>query len=119
MVALGGRAAEEIIYGEDHVTTGASSDLEKATDMALSMIGVYGMDNETGLLNYNVLQNRALNHDESILIRAKEILESLYAETKNTLEKYRSELDALTNALLEKEVLDEEDVNKLTNSFQI
>ena len=76
MIALGGRAAEEIIFGKEEITTGASSDLEKATNMTLSMIGVFGMDEIVGLLNYNVLSSRNLD-DGRLLNRAKEILEKL------------------------------------------
>lgn len=118
MIALGGRAAEEIIFGKDNITTGASSDLEKATDITLSMIGVYGMDNIAGLLNYNVVQMKSLNQDQSLLIRAKEILESLYLETINVIEKSRNELDALASSLIEKEVLEEEEVNSIIDNFQ-
>ena len=77
MIASGGRAAEDIIYGKDLITTGASSDLERATEMVLSMIGVFGMDQDTGLVNYNLLMQR--NLEDGILIkRSKEILDKLY-----------------------------------------
>lgn len=112
MIALGGRAAEEIIYGKEQITTGASSDLEKATDMTLSMIGVFGMDEIVGLLNYNVLSNRNID-DGVILNRSKDILNNLYLDTIKLLKDYIGDLKALAENLIEKEVLCEEEINKI------
>ncbi|MGJ0848355.1 ATP-dependent metallopeptidase FtsH/Yme1/Tma family protein [Tissierella praeacuta] len=112
MIALGGRAAEEIIYGKEEITTGASSDLEKATDMALSMIGIFGMDDTVGLLNYNVLSNRNTD-DSSLLNRAKEILNELYLETINLLKSHINDLNIVAEKLIEKEVLYEEELNSI------
>lgn len=112
MIALGGRAAEEIIYGKEEITTGASSDLEKATDMALSMIAIFGMDDTVGLLNYNVLSNRNTD-DSSLLNRAKEILNELYLETINLLKSHINDLNIVAEKLIEKEVLYEEELNSI------
>lgn len=112
MIALGGRAAEEIIYGKEEITTGASSDLEKATDMALSMICIFGMDDTVGLLNYNVLSNRNTD-DSSLLNRAKEILNELYLETINLLKSHINDLNIVAEKLIEKEVLYEEELNSI------
>ena len=115
MVALGGRAAEEIVYGDDAITTGASSDLEKATEIALSLIGIYGMDNQCGLLSYNVALSMDLKSDIDIVNRAREILESLYLETKEILIKSREKLDLISSSLLEKEILEENEIDKIVN----
>lgn len=115
MVALGGRVAEEIIYGEENITTGASSDLEKATEMVLALIGVYGMDAETGLLNYNVAMSRELQGDINLVSRSREILETLYDNTKNLLINNQGRLNGLAEALLKKEVLNEDEINKIIN----
>ncbi|MFA7533948.1 MAG: ATP-dependent metallopeptidase FtsH/Yme1/Tma family protein [Tissierellaceae bacterium] len=111
-VALGGRAAEEIIYGKDMVTTGASSDLEKATEMVLSMIGVFGMDEEVGLMNYNILANNNLSH-KILLKRAKEILDKLYLETLDVLKQNLDRLKTLADNLVINEVISEEEINQL------
>lgn len=92
MIALGGRAAEEIIFGKENITTGASSDLEKATETALSMIGTLGMDDEFGLLNINVLISRDIKEDNNLIIRTKNILESLYNDTLKLLKGSRIQL---------------------------
>lgn len=116
MIALGGRAAEEIILGTDNITTGASSDLQKATEMTLSMIGTYGMDEKIGLVNYNVILNSNLSTGTSLMERTKESLENLYIETKKILRDNRKYLDAIADKLMEKESLTEEEVNQiLTN----
>jgi len=111
-VALGGRAAEEIIYGKDMVTTGASSDLEKATEIVLSMVGLFGMDEEVGLMNYNVLANNNLNH-KILIKRAKEILDKLYSDTLDLLESNMDKLKILADNLIMKEVLTEEEIDLL------
>ncbi|WP_353095214.1 ATP-dependent metallopeptidase FtsH/Yme1/Tma family protein [Tissierella praeacuta] len=112
MISLGGRAAEEIIYGKEQITTGASSDLEKATDMTLSMIGIFGMDEIVGLLNYNVLSSKNID-DGTLLNRAKDILNDLYLDTINLLNNHRNELNAISEKLMEKEVLYEEEINSI------
>lgn len=114
-IALGGRVAEDIIYGKEEITTGASSDLEKATDMVLSMIGVYGMDEEIGLLNLNVLTSKNINQGNNIIMRSKEILENLYKETKDLLADNKDKLENLAGELIRKEVLLEDEINNILN----
>ena len=113
MVALGGRAAEELIYGEDSITTGASSDLEKATEMVLSLIGIYGMDNQSGLISLNVLLSMDIKSDIDIVNRAREILETMYCDTKSLLIESKDKLDLIADALLEKESLEENEIDEI------
>lgn len=113
MVSLGGRAAEEIIFGKDNITTGASSDLEKATDMALSMLGIFGMDQSVGLLSYSALAKRNLDNGSTMVTRGKEILMELYEDTIDIIYKNKKQLEFLAKNLLEKEVLDEEEINEI------
>ncbi|MBU5294680.1 ATP-dependent zinc metalloprotease FtsH [Anaerosalibacter bizertensis] len=115
MVALGGRAAEEVVFGENNITTGASSDLKKATEMSLSMIGIYGMDKELGLLNYESILGQNMEGNKILIDRIKDILDSLYSETKKLIIDNIEYLDKITSLLLEKEVLDEEDMNRLVS----
>ncbi len=115
MVALGGRAAEDIIFGDDNITTGASSDLEKATEMALSLIGIYGMDSKSGLINYNLAMSMDLKSEVDIVNRAREILESLYSDTKEIILNSKDKLDLLAASLLEKEVLEENEIDEIIN----
>lgn len=115
-IALGGRAAEELVFGKENITTGASSDLQKATEMTISMIGSYGMDDEIGLVNYDVILNSNLNTDISLMERTKEILDSLYEETKRILEENMYYLEKIASELLEKESLEEEEIKRILAS---
>lgn len=119
MIALGGRAAEEIIFGVENITTGASSDLEKATEIALAMIGTYGMDSITGLVNYNVIQSLDLNQNENLTKRTKDILDILYRDTIKLLKEYKKELLVLSQTLMDKEVLDEIEINNIVNKIYV
>ena len=113
MVALGGRAAEEIVFGNKNITTGASNDLQKVTEMALSMISLFGMDEEIGLVNYEVILKSNLETDSNLIDRVKELIDKLYIDTKNIIMKNDECLDTIANKLLEKEVLNEEELNKI------
>lgn len=119
MIALGGRAAEEIIFGVENITTGASSDLEKATEIALAMIGTYGMDSITGLVNYNVIQSLDLNQNENLTKRTKDILDILYRDTIKLLKEYKKELLVLSQTLMDKEVLDEIEIDNIVNKIYV
>lgn len=112
MVALGGRVAEEIIFGEDKITTGASNDLERATDMALAMISRFGMDKDAGLVNYQVMMGNQ-GGNSYILDRVKSLLNELYEKTKNLLESNVELLEQITSKLLEVETLNEEDIDDI------
>ena len=118
MIALGGRAAEEIVFGKDNITTGASSDLEKATDIALSLVGNLGMDDDFGLINLNVLMSKDIRENKKIVMRTKEILEELYEETIEILIKSRALLDKMSNELIIRETLYENDINRICSSFE-
>ena len=115
-IALGGRAAEEIIFGKDNITTGASSDLRKATEMALALLGSYGMDEEFGLVNYDIILNSNLNTDISLMERSKEILNTFYRETMELLIENKRYLEEMANKLLEKEILNETEINQIISS---
>ncbi len=113
-IALAGRAAEEIIFGEDNITTGASNDLEKATEIILSMVKRFGMRQNSGLLNYDVLHaNGICQGTEDILLECKESLESFYGQVKGKLSTYKNVLHAIAETLLEKETLDEEQLEQI------
>lgn len=115
MIALGGRAAEELIFGKNKITTGASNDLQKATDMIFSMIAKYGMDNEAGLLNYELLLGDKLGNNSYILDRAKSIITQLYANTLQLLEENIITLENISKHLLDKETMNEEELDRIIN----
>ncbi|QEK11906.1 ATP-dependent zinc metalloprotease FtsH [Crassaminicella thermophila] len=111
-IALAGRAAEELIYGEENITTGASNDIEKATQIVGSMIKQFGMNKKIGMLNYNVLHGYG-GFDAEIIKECRAVMEDLYEDTKKILGDNRNLLEILANELLMKETLNEEDINRL------
>lgn len=114
MISLGGRCAEEIIFGEDNITTGASGDIERATEIVLSMIKKFGMDKNTGLLSYDVLyRNSFSGFNDSILNGCREKLDVLYKTVKDILLQNKDRLDHIARELLVKETLDEEDIDSI------
>lgn len=113
MVLLGGRAAEEIIFGEDKITTGAYSDIQHVTSLIGNMITEYGMGKTLGLLNLSQLSNIANINSEEILKECKNTVEELYIETKNLLEANIKLLEDISIALLEKETLYYEDIENI------
>ena len=104
-VALGGHAAEEIIYGKDHVTTGASSDFQQTFTIAREMVTTYGMSETIGKMNINtdLISPVTANH---IDIEIHDIVENCYTEVKKLLNKYRTKLEQLKDILVEEEIVD-------------
>ena len=125
-MTLGGRVAEEIIYGPDSVTTGASNDLEKVSELARKMVTMYGMSEKMGNLTYGKSQEHVFmgrdfghNRDFSEEIAAeidkevKKIIDERYAIAKELLTQNRDLLEYISKALLDKETLDEKDFDEL------
>ncbi len=125
-VSLGGRAAEELIYGVDNVSTGASQDLINVTNIARKMVTAWGMSEKLGNLAYgknedNVFMGRDFGHQrdysEQIAFEIdkeiKQIVDNRYAIAKNLLSENRDMLDAIARELLEKETLDEKEFEEI------
>ena len=113
VVALGGRAAEELVF--DTVTTGAANDIEQATKIARAMITQYGMSERFGLMGLESIQNRYLDGravlncgdatageiDEEVM----KMLKAAYEEAKKLLAENREALDKIAAFLIEKETI--------------
>jgi len=125
-MTLGGRVAEELIYGKEYITTGASNDLEKVTSMARSMVMTYGMSEKMGNLTYgksqkHVFMGRDFGHmrDFSDEIAAdidkeiKRIVDEQYEEARRLLNENRDMLEFIAKNLLEYETLDEKEFENL------
>lgn len=120
---LGGRAAEEIVFGE--ISTGASNDLEKVSHIARAMVTVYGMgkrlpnlsltqQSQSNFLNEGPhLSRRSEKLEQMIDEEVAEIVTQCYAESKQLLMEKRELLDRMANLLLEKEVLDQKEIQEL------
>ncbi|MBA1335281.1 MAG: Cell division protein FtsH [Firmicutes bacterium] len=112
-IALGGRAAEEIIFGKDNITTGASNDIEKVTQIASALVKRFGMGDKTGMLNYDMLHSNRGDHNGEILSECKALVERFYKETTELLIENKYLLDRIAKVLLAKETIDEECLERI------
>ncbi|MFY0684551.1 MAG: ATP-dependent zinc metalloprotease FtsH [Balneola sp.] len=118
-MTLGGRAAEEIVFGK--ISTGALSDLERITKMAYSMVSVYGMNDKVGNVSFYDSKQNDYNFQKPysdataqvIDEEVKKIIESAYDRTKQLLRDKLEAVEILANELLEKEMLYQSDLEKL------
>jgi cell division protease FtsH len=116
-VALGGRAAEEVVYGE--MSTGAESDIQQLTELARQMVGRWGMSRQIGPIAVLPRDgtgpfvpggSEASPHTQQLVDdEVRRIVDEAHQEVLKLLEQNRGKLDSLANALLEHETLDEED----------
>jgi ATP-dependent metalloprotease FtsH len=117
-VSLAGRAAEQLIYGpEGGLSTGASGDLEHATQVARQMVCRYGMDDQFGLVVTPELMKYEGALSSPMYVRVNEaagkILQAEMDRTRKLLEENRAYLEAVTQALIEQERLTAEDLQKI------
>ncbi|MFP5326026.1 MAG: ATP-dependent metallopeptidase FtsH/Yme1/Tma family protein, partial [Acidimicrobiia bacterium] len=123
-VLLGGRTAEELVFGD--ITTGAANDIERATSIARAMVTEWGMSDELGPLklgeqNSEVFLGRDLGHQANysqevatrIDAEVRRLIDEAHAEARAILEAHRKTLDEMADALLEKETLDTTELEKL------
>ena len=117
--ALGGRAAERLVYGV--VTTGAENDLQQVTRIAHEMVTRWGMSPKVGPLNYSdgdggMFQQRPYSEATAQLIddEVRRIAEECLAEAERLLTEHRSQLDTLAHALLKNDSLDEGEILEVT-----
>jgi cell division protease FtsH len=123
---LGGRSAEEVVYGTR--TTGAENDIEQATNLARGMVTRWGMSEKVGMVQLAPRQNAYLGgsggyggekpfSEETarvIDLEVTRIIGECHDEARRLLDEHRKELDALAEALLERETLDEEEILEVT-----
>ena len=118
-MTLGGRAAEDIIFGK--VSTGALSDLEHITKMAYSMVSIYGMNDKIGNVSFYDSKRSDYSFEkpyseataEMIDKEVKILIDGAYQRTRNLLIEKRSELEILAKELLAKEILFQSDIERL------
>lgn len=111
-IALAGRIVEELVFGSDNVTTGASNDIQKATEILVSMMKHFGMNEEIGMVNYDVLQGSYGGNDHSLVSTVKDEMKKIYDETKKLVENHKNIIKSLAEELLEKETLSEAEINR-------
>lgn len=121
-VAMGGRLAEELIFGPDKVTTGASSDIKMATNIARRMVNEWGMSDllgfqsyisqDEGYLGHTTAQSKGISEvtAQAVDEEVSKILDKCYAETKKLLKNKLKDLHKLAQVLLERETLTGEEI---------
>jgi len=125
-VALGGRVAEEIVYGEDEVTTGASNDLQQVARVARQMVTRFGMSDRLGpvalgrsqggmFLGRDIAAERDFSEDTAAAIdeEVSDLVAVAYKRATSVLSDNRSVLDELAEMLVEKETVDADDLQEL------
>ena len=118
-MTLGGRAAEEIIFGK--ISTGALSDLERITKMAYSIVTIYGMNDKIGNVSfydskqseYSFTKPYSEETAKTIDQEVKKLIESAYKRTKDLLSEKKNELEIVAKELLEKEIIFQSDLERL------
>ena len=119
----GGRAAEEVVFGE--ITTGASNDIEQATKLARAMITRYGMSDEFGMVAMETVTNQYLGGDTSLSCSAEtqkeidkkvvELVKKQHEKAINLLKENRAKLDELSTFLYEKETITGAEFTEILN----
>jgi cell division protease FtsH len=125
-VALGGRIAEEIIFGEEEVTTGASNDLQQVARVARQMVTRFGMSDRLGpvalgrqqgnmFLGRDIASERDFSEETAAAIddEVRNLVEQAYRRAKHVLVENRNVLDQLAELLVEKETVDSEELQDL------
>lgn len=125
----GGRIAEEMTLGKEGVTTGASNDIQRATEMARNMVTKWGLSDELGPLLYSedegevflgrsaASQSKSFSVDTAISIdkEVRKIIDECYGKAKDILEKNRGLLDLMKDALMEYETIDADQIEDIMN----
>ncbi|KAF5012530.1 hypothetical protein FDECE_1429 [Fusarium decemcellulare] len=113
-VLLGGKMAEEMRYGDDKVTSGVSSDLERATDLSFMMVTLFGMSSALGPVEYGRrYENLSSETKAAIEGEVQKTLRKSYEDVRKLLTEKRKELDLLAKALVQYETLDKSEVEKV------
>jgi cell division protease FtsH len=129
--ALGGRAAEEVIFGDAEVTTGAGNDLQQVTGMARQMVTRFGMS-DLGPLSLESSQGEVFlgrdwlsrsEYSEEIAsridIQVRTIVDHCYARARRLMEDNRALIDRLVDLLVERETIDGEEFRKIVSEYTL
>jgi cell division protease FtsH len=131
-MAMGGRAAEELIFGADRVSNGASGDIKMATDMTRRMVTEWGMSEKLGMISYgdngqevflghSVTQNKNVSEATAREIdnEIKAVIDHAYSEARRILTERLADLHALAKGLLEYETLSGEEIRMVIDGQKI
>jgi cell division protease FtsH len=131
-VALGGRIAEEIVFGDEEVTTGASSDLQQVAQIARQMVMRFGMSDSLGpvalgrssgnmFLGRELSSERDFSEETAALIdeEVKKLVQTAYDRAKLVLTQNRTILDRIASDLIDKETVDSEELQEILNTSEV
>ena len=131
-VACGGRIAEEMIFGSEKVTTGASSDIRMVTDITRRMVTEWGLSEKLGFLAYeaneqevflgrSVSQQKNLSDDTASIVdkEIRRISDEVYKDAEKILKKYSKQLKKVAEALLEYETLNGEQIKNICKGLKV
>ncbi len=129
---FGGRIAEELIYGKDSVTTGASNDIERATEIARNMVTKWGLSDRLGPLTYSedegevflgrsVTQHKNLGDDTARIIdeEIRSLIDSNYERAETVLKEHLAVLHTMTDALMKYETIDANQIDALMEGKEV
>ena len=115
-VALAGRIVEDIMFGSDNITTGASNDIQRSTEILVAMIKRFGMNEKIGMINYDVL----LGHqgtDQRLIDICNEQMSKMFDETKELIEKHMDLVKEVAEKLLSQETINENEINHIYDEY--
>jgi cell division protease FtsH len=123
---FGGRLAEELAFGPDAVTTGASNDIERATALARNMVTKWGLSDRLGPLSYaeeegevflgrSVTQHKQVSDETAhvIDVEVRRVIDTAYNRARDILVKHRDKLDAMADALVKYETIDDQQIKEI------
>lgn len=116
IVLYAGRASEEIKFGKNGITPGASNDIQKATNIIETMMLGYGFDEDLGLLDYNLVINAGLVDRGNVIKRMQHFSRDIYEKSLEMLHRNYTKVQALAEALLDREELTGEEAKAIIES---
>lgn len=118
-VAMGGRVAEEIIFGKENITMGAASDMEASNKIAHAMVSIYGMSDKVGMVQVKDVSKSSPELQALIESEVKQLLKESYERAKNILQTHSKEHSRLAEALLKYETLDLQEIKEVIQGKQL
>ena len=126
---FGGRAAEEVFYGKDGITTGAENDLMRATDLAYRIVASWGMTDEIGPIHVPLTRNSIFNTQQGLEIsedtarkideEVNKLLRETYKRTKEIVEAYKDAIVSVVELLLDKETITCEEMVRILEEYGV
>lgn len=116
MIAQAGRASEEIKYGKENITTGASNDITQLTQTLITYIGMVGFDDEIGLVDVNTLAEHGIMDKKELVGKVEKLSTEIYKETLELLQSNYDKVERLAQKLLEVETMSGKDIITLLES---